>query len=95
MRFRVVFNQTQQRLPIKFRSVERGFAVQFENLQTATVREDVEYYDGSYAVTPDVQAQTILTAAKLMKDNLTVNAIPFFNVSNPAGGNTIYIGNEV
>lgn len=52
-------------------------------------------YEGDYAVTPKVAAQTLPTEKKLMMDDLTVNAIPYYNVSNPSGGQTIYIGNEV
>ena len=48
-----------------------------------------------YDVTPKVSAQTLPTAKKLMLDDVYVRAIPYFDVSNPAGGNTIYIANEV
>ena len=54
-----------------------------------------EPYDGPYDVTPKVTAQTLSTAKKLMRDDVSVRAIPYFDVSNPAGGNTIYIANEV
>lgn len=54
-----------------------------------------EPYDGPYDVTPKVTAQTLPTAKKLMRDDVSVRAIPYFDVSNPAGGNTIYIANEV
>lgn len=54
-----------------------------------------EPYDGPYEVTPKVSAQTLPTAKKLMLDDVSVRAIPYFDVSNPAGGNTIYIANEV
>ena len=54
-----------------------------------------EPYDGPYDVTPKVMAQTLSTAKKLMRDDVSVRAIPYFDVSNPAGGNTIYIANEV
>ena len=30
-----------------------------------------------------------------MKDDVTVKKIPFYNVSNTAGGTTVYIGKEV
>ena len=54
-----------------------------------------EPYDGPYEVTPKVSAQTLPTAKKFMRDDVSVRAIPYFDVSNPAGGNTIYIANEV
>lgn len=52
-------------------------------------------YDGEYSVTPKVNSQTMETEGKLMSDNLTINSIPYFDVKNQSGGNTIYIGEEV
>lgn len=52
-------------------------------------------YEGPYDVTPKVTAQTLPTAKKLMREDVSVRAIPYFDVSNPAGGNTIYIAKEV
>lgn len=54
-----------------------------------------EPYEGPYDVTPKVTAQTLPTAKKLMQEDVSVRAIPYFDVSNPAGGNTIYIASEV
>ena len=54
-----------------------------------------ESYEGPYDVTPKVTAQTLPTAKKLMRDDVSIRAIPYFDVSNPAGGNTIYIAKEV
>lgn len=54
-----------------------------------------EPYEGEYEVTPKVSSQTLPTAKKLMKDDVMVKAIPYFDVSNPAGGQTIYIGSEL
>ena len=54
-----------------------------------------EPYEGPYDVTPKVTAQILPTAKKLMREDVSVRAIPYFDVSNPAGGNTIYIANEV
>lgn len=92
MRFTVMFSSSQQGLPVKFRRTDKRFSVQFGSLHTVTIRDNVEHYEGEYAVTPKVYAQSLPTADKFLINDLTVNAIPFFNVSNPAGGNTIYIG---
>ena len=56
---------------------------------------DVPAYDGPYEAIPKVEAQTLPTAKKIMREDVSVRAIPYFDVSNPAGGNTIYIANEV
>ena len=62
---------------------------------TRTSSGDAQVYDGPYEAIPKVTAQTLPTAKKLMLEDVSVRAIPYFNVSNPAGGNTIYIANEV
>lgn len=54
-----------------------------------------EPYDGPYEVTPKVTAQTLPTKKMLMREDVSIRAIPYFDVSNQAGGNTIYIANEV
>ena len=86
-------------------NVSSGPAVTFRFGQTASPPMAVELgrpvymggepYEGPYDVTPKVTAQTLPTAKKLMRDDVSVRAIPYFDVSNPAGGNTIYIANEV
>ena len=62
---------------------------------TRTSAGDVQAYDGPYEAIPKVTAQTLPTANKLMLEDVSVRSIPYFDVSNPAGGNTIYIANEV
>ena len=62
---------------------------------TRTSAGDVHVYDGPYEAIPKVTAQTLQTAQKFMREDVSVRAIPYFDTSNPAGGNTIYIANEV
>ena len=86
-------------------NVSSGHSVTFRFGQAASPAMSVELgrpvymggdpYEGPYDVTPKVTAQTLPTAKKLMRDDVSVRAIPYFDVSNPAGGNTIYIANEV
>lgn len=52
-------------------------------------------YTGPYDVTPKTEAQTLKTAHKRMTDDVEVRAIPFFETSNTAGGETVYIAMEV
>jgi hypothetical protein len=52
-------------------------------------------YEGDYEVTPKTTEQTLYTKYKTMYEDLTVKAIPRYDVSNLAGGKTIYIANEV
>ena len=52
----------------------------------------VPLYAGPYEVTPIPAAQQLATSGKLMKENVTVKEIPYFDVGNPSGGSTVYIG---
>lgn len=56
---------------------------------------ELDPYEGSYEVTPKEEAQVMYTAGKHMVENTTINAIPIFNVSNTAGGSTVYIGSII
>ncbi|MBP5462745.1 MAG: hypothetical protein J6Y20_11585 [Lachnospiraceae bacterium] len=51
-----------------------------------------ESFSGPYNVMPGFEDQTLKTRDKLMLDDVTVNAITVSSVSNPAGGQTVYIG---
>lgn len=50
-----------------------------------------DYYTGATTVIPSVVEQILETADKLMRDNITVEEIPYSQVSNPAGGWTVTI----
>ena len=55
-------------------------------------RMDSDVYTGNYIVDPRFETQTLETKNKLMYDNVTINEIAVSRVSNPQGGNTIWIG---
>ena len=86
-------------------NVSSGTSVTFRFGQAASPAMAVELgrpvyiggdsYEGPYDVTPKVTAQTLPTAKKFMQEDVSFRAIPYFDVSNPAGGNTIYIASEV
>ena len=63
--------------------------------QAIVVSVGGDLYEGEYEVTPKISSQTLATAKKLMKDDVIIKSIPYFDVSNPAGGQTIYIGSEL
>lgn len=50
------------------------------------------HYKGPYQVVPSVASTVLETTDKVLDDDVTVHPIPFFRVSNPAGGSTCYIG---
>lgn len=52
----------------------------------------VEQYLGNYEVIPDKNSITLETADKMMKQNILVEAVPTYTVSNVSGGTTFVIG---
>ena len=95
MRINVSFHESNALLDVQFARQSARFDAGFSNLQKVTEYNDADPYTGSYEVTPKVDAQTLSTAKKLMTEDLTVKAIPFFDVSNNSGGRTVYIAKEV
>lgn len=52
-------------------------------------------YFGTYRVTPKIKDPVILdTTDKLLKEDVIVQKIPQFEVSNEAGGKTLILGEE-
>ena len=49
-------------------------------------------YEGEYTVTPKVEEQTLATARKILNEDVVVEKIPYFEVSNNSGGITASIG---
>lgn len=48
-------------------------------------------YEGGYTVTPKIEAQTLATKNKSLTDDIVVEEIPYSEVGNPSGGNTVNI----
>lgn len=57
-----------------------------------TLAQDYEIWNGNYIVTPTIAAQILETQGKVMKNNMVINKIPYTEVSNTSGGNTVRIG---
>ena len=65
------------------------------DFEAVVVASDMPPYDGAYEVTPSAhEAQTLETAGKVMRDDVTVQIIPLFRTSNTSG-ETVYIASEV
>lgn len=79
------------KLNVKFTENAKRFRSRFSETTVITIEKGVDYYDGEYEVIPTVESQSLPTAKKTMKEDLTVCAIPVFNVSNDTGGSTFYI----
>ena len=98
MKINVTFRETGQSFNAnfdQFQESNQSFDTTFEHFQEVTIRQDVEYYEGSFEVTPKVDAQTLATADKFMAEDVHIKEIPFFDVTNLSGGSTVYIGSEV
>ena len=54
-----------------------------------------DVFSGPYNVVPKVNAQTLETADKYMTQDVSVDAVPFYSVSNQYGGNSVYIAKEL
>ena len=80
---------------ISLHESKQTFDVSFGELQYVTVPETKAVYAGSYEVTPKIAEQVLATKQKYMKDDLKINAIPCYDVSNSAGGSTVYIAREL
>lgn len=52
---------------------------------------DAPEYEGTYEVTPTASEQTLGTANKLLRQDMTVRAVPYFETGNESGGVTVSI----
>ena len=89
-----VRNAPGQRIEVVGTSVNQTVGVA-QGVITVPVYKDVPEYQGVYDVTPKVVEQRMETKNKVLRDDVIIKSIPFFNVSNTSGGSTVYIGNEV
>lgn len=75
----------------EFNSVEDGEGGVYIEVSA----QSYDNYDGPYTIIPATESQVLETQNKVMSDDVTVTSIPYYNVSNPAGGKTVYIASEV
>lgn len=59
---------------------------------TVHILKDRETYEGIYNVIPSGKKQTLYTVEKVMKENVVVEKIPYYEVSNDSDGITAIIG---
>ena len=77
-------------IPSETAAVEFGADSYIKIIHTS----DVDEYEGDYDVTPKANAQTVLpTQDKLLRDNVTVDKVPYYQTSNEYG-DTVYIAAE-
>lgn len=56
------------------------------------VDRDVSYYEGPYLARPTVSQQILETAQLMMRNDVVIEQIPYYKVSNNKGGDTVTIG---
>lgn len=95
MIIKVKFTELAKNIPVKFKENTKLFNAKFGEVHTVTKLVGGEQFEGEYIVTPKVKEQILQTRNKVLVEDMTIKAIPIFNVTNNSGGNTVYIGNEV
>lgn len=77
---------------IGFSPTKSIFQVDFDTALEIKENTEADVYIGEYTLTPATKDQVLLTKEKLLKENVTVKAVPKQIVDNPAGGQTVTIG---
>jgi hypothetical protein len=88
-------NVPRQRIEINVENVPRQEVKITQDVIIVPVYKDVTLYEGDYEVTPRVREQTLPTADKLLSEDVRIKEIPYYDVSNPSGGSTVYIAREI
>lgn len=101
MTLQVIFEETSSFMDVSFSQENTQFEIQFvEPGQFAVdfgeiyeiVSSDVPVYQDAYKVRPKLSEQTLETEGMLMREDVTVEQIPIYVVSNNSGGTTVTIG---
>ena len=102
-RFTVGFDSVQAPLKAEFSNAAQVFTAGFsessgrfaagvDDFQTLLLVPENTLYEGSYEVVPSVNSQILPTSQKYMTEDVRIEAIPYAEVSNTAGGSTATIG---
>lgn len=89
-------NMFDERFPVKFGEKD-GFDIPVDLGEVQIIYSgNAEHYDGEYIITPKAnKEQTMETLGKIMDNNVTIKAIPRYDVSNQSGGDTVFIAKEI
>jgi hypothetical protein len=79
--------------PLKF-SDPLSFHTDFKEYYYPSKQVSGETYEGSYEILPSPEGGKIECAGKYMAEDLTIEPIPYYEVSN-SDGVTVYIGEEI
>lgn len=87
----VVFQLDQALVSVDFSEGTHQINIDFGEIHKVG-NDDIPIYDGSYEVTPTLNDQSLATAGHLMAEDLMIEPIPIYVVSNNSGGTTVTIG---
>ena len=79
----------------KIHATIRSPTIQADVYRATYTQETVPEYSGAYEVIPKTEAQTLQTKDKKMIDDVSVHAIPYYEVGNDADGTTVIIGDDL
>lgn len=88
--FKATFASADKRFDVAF-DKENTLNVDFSNRMVEKVKEPWDKYEGEYSVIPSIDQQILQTKDLLMKDDVTIEQIPHYEVSNDKG-ETFIIG---
>ncbi len=77
---------------VKFSEIDSSFDSDFGAFQIITVGANL--YEGEYNITPTPKARILPTKDKLMRNDFTILAIPYAEVTNLANGITVIIADN-
>lgn len=88
----VEFLEEETVLDIELEDSEE-FDIDFSETLDTGVYGDSEY-EGVYEIVPKVDAQSLPTKEKYLKEDVTIHGVPYFETDNEVG-TTVYIASEV
>lgn len=86
----IQFEEEDEGFQLGFEESTDSFSVGFEEGIFTGVK--LPTYDGGYEVTPQITEQTLATANRSMEQDVTIHAIPYYEIDNEYNGQTIIIG---
>lgn len=86
----IQFEEEDEEFQLGFEESTDSFSVGFE--EGIFTGGGLPLYTGAYEVTPKIEAQKLDTANRSMEKDVTIHAIPYYEVDNAYNGQTIVIG---
>lgn len=75
--------------------INNGKSVNIGGLEDSIFTYQAPVYEGEYNVIPKAYEEQVLqTKEKTLLENVTVQKVPFYEISNAGGGTTVYIAEE-